>query len=61
MVNQKQLSTKLKPTLKMTQIAGKTLTQKNLNTPATPVVDDKQEGFAGIIRKFVKEEFKAHE
>ena len=61
MVNQKQLSTKLKSTPKMAQIAGKTLMQKKINTPATPVVNDKQEGFAGIIRKFVKEEFKAHE
>ena len=60
MVNQKQLSKKLKTTSKMVQRTRKILVQRNLNTPATPVVNNEQGGIAESNRKVVKEEFKAH-
>ena len=61
MVNQKQLSIKLKPTPKMILRTRKMSEQKKLNTPTTPVVIDEQDGLAETIIKIVKEEFKADE
>lgn len=44
----------------MVQRTRKILVQRNLNTPATPVVNNEQGGIAESNRKVVKEEFKAH-
>lgn len=59
MINQQQLSTKLKSTSKMSLGTRKTSVQEYVNTPTTSVVMDKQDGFTETIRKIEKEEFKA--